>query len=60
MRTKILIQEIFYFLSVSLAVFFLMELIKPRIVLAYFNLSWLILAWLVFGILCLFISGVEE
>lgn len=49
-------EELFIALTVSLVVFVVMELIQPRIVLAYINLSWLFLAWLVFGFLCLFIS----
>ena len=51
MKLKILIQELFYFLSVSLAIFFLMELVWPRVVLAYFNLNYLLLAWLIIGII---------
>jgi hypothetical protein len=50
MKIKIVIQELFYFFTVALVIFVLMELIRPRIVLAYFNLSWLILAWMLSGL----------
>jgi hypothetical protein len=56
LKFQIFFEEIFIFLTVSLAVFAVMELIQPRIVLAYINLSWLLLAWLVFGFLCLFVN----
>ncbi|HTX87285.1 MAG TPA: hypothetical protein VMC41_04455 [Candidatus Nanoarchaeia archaeon] len=56
MRIKILIQELFYFLTASLLVFFAMEEIWPRIVLSYFNLNYLLLAWLAIGIILLKIN----
>jgi hypothetical protein len=56
MKIKIIGQEIFYFLTASLIVFSLMEFIKPRIVLAYFNLSWLVLVWLVSALAVLLID----
>jgi hypothetical protein len=55
-KLKILIEELFYALTVSLAIFGVMEIIRPRLVLAYINLSWLLLAWLVIGVLYLFID----
>ncbi|MDD4902211.1 MAG: hypothetical protein PHE24_03665 [Patescibacteria group bacterium] len=49
MRARIIIEELFYFLSFTLAVFFALELFWPRIVLAYLNFSWLLLFWLIAG-----------
>jgi hypothetical protein len=60
MKIKIIIQELFYFLTISLAVFFVMELIKPRMVLAYLNLNWLFLFWLAAGIAILFLPKQEK
>ncbi len=40
-KKKILKQELFYFLSTLLLVLIILELIFPRIVLAYFNLNYL-------------------
>lgn len=58
-KSQIFFEELFVALTVSLVVFGVMELIQPRIVLAYINLSYLLLAWLVVGIFCLFINKEE-
>lgn len=50
-KLNILIEEVFYCLSVSLALFVVLELIFPRLVLSYINLSCLLLSWLVFAII---------
>ena len=52
-KYQILIQELFYALTVSLVIFSVLELIKPRLILAYFNLNWLLLGWLIIGIILL-------
>lgn len=49
MDRKIIKQEIFYFLSAAMVLFVVMELLWPRVVLAYFNLNWLLLIWLIAG-----------
>lgn len=46
-------REIFYFCSLLLAVFIIMEIAWPNIILAYFNLNYLILLWLVLGLISL-------
>ncbi len=50
MDKSIIKQEIFYFLSAALCSFILMEIFWPRVVLAYLNLNWLLLIWLVSAI----------
>jgi hypothetical protein len=60
MKIKIIIREIFYFLSAGLVIFWLMEIIKPRIVLAYLDLNWLFLFWLLAAIAMLFWRDEEE
>lgn len=50
MRYKIIAQEIFYILSSALLVFTALEMIWPRVVLAYIDLSWVLLIWLIIGI----------
>ncbi len=52
-KLKILLEEIFYALTVSLAVFAVLELAFSRMVLAYINLNFLLLVWFVFGIILL-------
>lgn len=40
------IKELFYFFSIALGLLFLLEIIWPNFVLAYFNLNFLLLAWI--------------
>jgi len=46
----ILTVEIFYILTASLFIFTCLELIWPRLILAYINLNMILIFWLVFGI----------
>lgn len=47
---KILIEELFYVLTAALVIFILMELLWPGIILAYINLNWVLILWLIIGI----------
>ena len=49
-------QELFYVLSGALIIFCALEIIWPKIVLAYFNLNWLLIFWLVTGIVLLLLN----
>ncbi len=40
-------QELFYFFSLAIIVFFLLEIFCPGIVLAYFNVNILLFLWLI-------------
>jgi len=53
MKEVIIKREIFYFISVLLGVFILLEMVFPNIILAYFNLNWLFVLWLAFGLFIL-------
>jgi amino acid transporter len=44
-------QELFYVLLGAIVIFSVLELLWPRMVLAYINPNWLLLAWVVSGIL---------
>ncbi len=46
----LLVREIFYVLNGAIIIFLLMEIIKPRIVLAYFNINYLLIIWLFLAI----------
>lgn len=59
MKMRIIIEELFCFIGSAMIVFFGMELLWPRIVLAYFNYTWLILVWLLAGIILLFLPREE-
>jgi len=49
----LILKELFYTLTGTLAVFIILELIWPNIVLAYLNLNWVLLSWLFIGIIVL-------
>ncbi len=51
---NLIIRESFYFLTALAAVFIAFEIIWPNIILAYFNLNYLIILWFVVGLLLLF------
>ncbi|MEI7619972.1 MAG: hypothetical protein WCJ57_00170 [Candidatus Falkowbacteria bacterium] len=46
-------QELFYALSGALVLFVLLEIAKPQIVVAYLNISFWLLLWLLNGIILL-------
>lgn len=54
---RVIKQEIFYFLSILLVVFIVLEIIWSNIILAYFNLNWLLVLWLIFGVILLIKPG---
>jgi len=50
---NIILKELFYVLTGALAVFILLEIFWPDSVLAYLNINWVLLAWLIIGIVIL-------
>jgi len=52
-RIKIISREFFYFLSLLLGIFIILEIIWPNIILAYGNLNYLLVLVLVFGLISL-------
>lgn len=50
----LVIRELFYFFTVLAAVFAIMEIIWPNIILAYFNLNYLLILWFASGLVLLF------
>ncbi|MFA6194868.1 MAG: hypothetical protein WC719_03960 [Patescibacteria group bacterium] len=51
---NLIIRELFYFFTILAAVFIVMEIIWPNIILAYFNLNYLLIIWLISGLVMLF------
>ena len=43
---NIIIQELFYFLSFTVLIFFGLEFIWPNFIIAYLNLNYLVILWL--------------
>ena len=50
---SLIIRELFYFFTILTLIFVLMEIIWPNIIIAYFNLNYLVIVWVVFGSLTL-------
>mgnify|MGYP001589763934 CR=1 FL=1 len=48
---KLFVQELFGALTVAVLIFIIMELIKPDLVLAYINLSAVLVGWLISAII---------
>ncbi len=53
-RKNLVIREGYYFLTVLLAMMIIWELLFPNIILAYFNLNYLIILWLTAGLIRLY------
>jgi len=47
----LILKELFYVLTASLVVFSILELLWPNMVLGYININWVLLTWLINGIL---------
>ena len=47
----LILKELFYVLTASLVIFGVLELFWSNIILGYFNINWVLLAWLINGIL---------
>ncbi len=50
-------EEVFYVLTGAVVVFVTLEIIWPGIVLAYININWVLILWLINGILLLLLDG---
>lgn len=57
MKLKEYLQEIFYVLSGTLVIFYLLETVWPNLILAYLNVNWVLILWLFTGIVILVINN---
>lgn len=48
-----IMHELFYALTGALVLFTIMEIASPGIILAYINLNWVLIFWLIVGIVLL-------
>ncbi len=53
-------KELFYSLTGALINFVLMEIFWPGLVLAYINLNWVLIFWLIFGIVVIDINTLKH
>ncbi|OGF15179.1 hypothetical protein A3G56_02260 [Candidatus Falkowbacteria bacterium RIFCSPLOWO2_12_FULL_45_10] len=56
MKLYIIIREIFYALTITLFIFIVMEFFFPDIVQAYFSLNFVLILWILSGIVLLLIK----
>jgi|GEM_PF-1125275 hypothetical protein len=57
LRLILIILELFYVLTGGLVIFIVMELLWPGIILAYFNLNWALILWIIAGIVILYLNN---
>jgi len=50
---SVIIRELFYFFTIVAVCSFVLEIIWPNIILAYFNLNYLLIIWLISGLIVL-------
>ncbi|MFW5888543.1 MAG: hypothetical protein ACOCVY_02390 [Patescibacteria group bacterium] len=55
--TKYFFQELFYVLLAALVIFGVLESLWPRLVLAYININWLLIGWVVSGIVVIIVDN---
>lgn len=55
-KILLILRELFYVIFFSVFVFSVLELAHPKIVLAYININYLLIFWLIVGILVLVLS----
>ncbi len=49
-KKDLILKEVFYVLNGAVFLFVLMEVLKPKIILAYFNLNYLLIVWIFLAI----------
>ncbi|MBU0636897.1 hypothetical protein KKH16_01675 [Patescibacteria group bacterium] len=52
-KINFVLKEFFYILTSVLVIFSLLELAWPGVVLSYININWLLIFWLIIGIVML-------
>ncbi|PIV50201.1 hypothetical protein CO115_01330 [Candidatus Falkowbacteria bacterium CG_4_9_14_3_um_filter_36_9] len=55
----LIFKELFYSLTGALGCFVIMEILRPGMVLAYININWVLIFWLIIGILVLTINDIK-
>lgn len=54
------LKELFYTLTGAVLIFVIMEILWPGIVLAYININWVLIFWLVVGIVILVVDREQK
>jgi len=56
---RIYLYEFFYVLAGAIAIFVLLEIVWPGVVLAYVNINWVLILWLIDGIFILLVNRLK-
>lgn len=56
---KIFLYELFYVLAGALIIFIVLEAVWPGVVLAYININWVLILWLIDGIFILLANNLK-
>lgn len=56
LKFNIILKEFFYVLTGALVIFSVLEIFWPGVVLSYININWVLIFWLIIGILILIIN----
>jgi len=59
-KFDIIILEIFYFLSILITALIVLELILPGLVSAYLNLNYILILWVISGMIILFNRKIND
>lgn len=59
-KIQLIYDELFYVLTGALVVFVLLEIIWPGVVLAYINTNWVLILWLLNGMVILLINNTKQ
>ena len=54
------VKELFYTLTGAILIFVIMEISWPGIVLAYININWVLIFWLIVGIVILVLENRKQ
>ncbi|MBU4216975.1 hypothetical protein L6270_04055 [Candidatus Parcubacteria bacterium] len=59
-KTKTIFLELFYVLTASLLIFAILEAVWPRVVLAYINISKVLILWMIIAIILLMLPKKKQ
>lgn len=59
-KIQLIFNELFYVLTGALAVFVILEMVWPGVVLAYANINWVLILWLLNGMIILLINNKDK
>lgn len=59
-KIQLIFNELFYVLTGASVVFAILEIVWPGVVLAYININWVLILWLLNGMIILLINNKDK